>query len=71
MKKNKFTVKGMHCVGCAMLVDEALEDLSGVKSAAANYAKQYVEIEYDDKKVAETQLVDAVKKAGYTLVLEH
>ncbi|MBX3082118.1 MAG: heavy-metal-associated domain-containing protein [Anaerolineae bacterium] len=69
MKKHKFTVKGMHCVGCAMSVDSALEDVPGVKSAAANYAKQFVEIEYDEKKVAETDMVEAVKQAGYTLVL--
>jgi copper chaperone CopZ len=69
MKKQQFPVKGMHCVGCAMNVDGALEDLPGVKSAEANYAKQFVVIEYDEKKVSGEQMIEAVKKAGYTLVL--
>jgi copper chaperone CopZ len=66
MTKKKFHVKGMHCVGCAMTVDEALEALTGVKSASTSYAKQVVEIVYNDQQVTEEQLVEAVSKAGYT-----
>jgi Cu2+-exporting ATPase len=64
--KKKFQIKGMHCVGCAMTVDEALEALPGVNSASTSYAKQVVEVVYNDQQVTEQQLVDAVRKAGYT-----
>jgi Cu2+-exporting ATPase len=64
--KKKFQIKGMHCVGCAMTVDEALEALPGVDSASTSYAKQVVEVVYNDQQVTEKQIVDAVKQAGYT-----
>lgn len=66
MTKQKFQISGMHCVGCAMTIDGALEDLTGVRSATTNYARQTVEVEYDEKKVSVEQLLQAVKAAGYT-----
>lgn len=68
MTKKRFQVKGMHCVGCAMTIDGVLEDLTGVKSATTHYAKQTVEIEYDEAKVTEAQLAEAIQRAGYRLV---
>ena len=59
----------MHCVGCAMTVDGAIEDLPGVKSASTNYARQTSDVEYDEKKVTEAQIITAVKQAGYTAVV--
>ena len=53
MIKKQFRVQGMHCVGCAMTVDGALEDLAGVKSASTSYAKQVVDVVYDETKVTE------------------
>lgn len=66
MAKQRFQVQGMHCVGCAMTIDGALEDLPGVKSASTNYARQVVDVEYDEQKVTIAQIVSAVKEAGYT-----
>lgn len=65
MTKKRFQIQGMHCVGCAMTVDGALEDLPGVKSASTNYARQIADVEYDEKKVTETQLIAAVEQVGY------
>ena len=70
MIKKQFRVQGMHCVGCAMTVDGALEDLAGVKSASTSYAKQVVEVVYDETKVTEKKLIEAVQKAGYTALSE-
>lgn len=63
--KKQFQVQGMHCVGCAMTIDGALEDLPGVHEASTSYAKQVVEVIYDDQKVTEEQLIEAVHQAGY------
>ncbi len=68
MTKKQFRIQGMHCVGCAMVIDVALEDLLGVQSASTNYAKQIVDIIYDEKRLNEQMLVEAVSKAGYTAV---
>ncbi len=63
--KKRFQIRGMHCVGCAMTVDGALEDLPGVKSARTNYARQIAEVEYDERKVTDTRLIEAIQAAGY------
>ncbi len=68
MKKQRLQIQGMHCVGCAMTVDGALEDLPGVKSASTSYARQTAEVEYDEQKVTEAQLIAAVEQAGYKAV---
>ena len=65
MTKKRFQIQGMHCVGCAMTVDGAVEDLPGVKSATTNYARQVADVEYDEKKVTDTQIIAAIQDAGY------
>ena len=65
MIKKKFQIKGMHCVSCAMTVDGAVEDLAGVKSASTNYARQFSEVEYDEKKVTDVQIIAVIEAAGY------
>lgn len=65
MTKKRFQIQGMHCVGCAMTIDGALEDLPGVKSASANYARQIVDVEYDETRLTEAQIIAAVEQAGY------
>ena len=68
MTKKKFQIQGMHCVGCAMTIDGAVEDLPGVKSATTNYARQVAEVEYDEKKVTDAQIIFAIQSAGYKAV---
>lgn len=66
--KMRFQIRGMHCVGCAMTIDGVLEDLLGVKSATTNYARQFVDVVYDDSQVTEELMVGAVEDAGYTVI---
>ena len=68
MTKKKFQIKGMHCVGCAMTVDGALEDLAGVKSATTHYARQIADVEYDEGRLTEVQIIAAIQEAGYSAV---
>jgi copper chaperone CopZ len=69
MMKQHFEISGMHCVGCTMAVEGAIEDLPGVKSAKANYARQVAEVEYDEAKLAAEDNIAAVEAAGYTASL--
>lgn len=48
-----------------MAVEGAIEDLTGVKAASANYARQYADVEYDEQKVSPDQIMAAVAEAGY------
>ena len=69
MKKQRFEIQGMHCVGCAMTIDGAVEDLPGVKSATTNYARQHADVEYDETRVTEKKIFEAIKEAGYSATL--
>lgn len=64
--KKTYKIEGMHCTSCAMVIESDLEDI-GVQSKC-NYAKQTLEVEYDEKKVSEKQIVQTVKKSGYTII---
>lgn len=65
MIKQRFAISGMHCTGCVMAVEGAIEDLAGVRSANANYAKQFADVHYDENKVTPDQIMAAVAEAGY------
>ena len=65
MIKQRFKIQGMHCAGCAMTIDGAVEDLAGVKAASTHYARQLTDVEYDEQRVTDKQIVDAILSAGY------
>lgn len=66
IKKAVFKIVGMHCTSCAINIDGELEDTEGVVSSNTSYAKQQVEVEFDAGKVSEKNILNAVKRAGYT-----
>ncbi len=70
MMKQRFQIRGMHCVACAMTVDGVIEDLTGVQSASTNYARQWVDVIYDETKVTEQKIIETVNDAGYDAMLE-
>lgn len=65
MTKKRFQIQGMHCVGCAMTIDGALEDMQGIQAATTHYARQVVDVEYDDRKVTDEQILATIQDAGY------
>ncbi|MCH9030922.1 MAG: heavy metal translocating P-type ATPase [candidate division Zixibacteria bacterium] len=60
------TVSGMHCASCAISVESALSDIAGVQSAQVNFSLGYAKVSYDKAQTAPDELIDAVKKAGYS-----
>lgn len=64
-----FKIIGMHCTSCAMTIDGDLEDTEGIQSVKTNYVKAQAEVTYDEKKIKEENIVEVIKKAGYTAVL--
>ncbi len=69
MKKIILKIDGMHCTSCALNIDFDLEDLTGIKSSKTNYAKQLSEIEYDETQVNLDQIINQIKKTGYSAKL--
>jgi copper chaperone CopZ len=64
MKKLMLNVKGMHCSSCEMLIKDSLDEL-GVPKAEASHKTGIVNVEFDEKKVSEKKIKEAIKKEGY------
>ncbi len=65
MNTANFKVEGMHCDGCARIIQSLLEKKTGVRAATVSFKEGEARIIYDTKTVAEDQLVAAIEKAGY------
>lgn len=66
--KKKFKITGMHCTSCALTIDMDLEEVEGVKSSKTSYAKAETEVEFETDKVKDEDLIEVIKKAGYTVM---
>ena len=69
MANCKLKITGMHCTACATMIDLDLEDLKGVTKAKTDYAKSELSVEYDDGLISEKEIVNSVKKSGYSVVI--
>jgi Cu+-exporting ATPase len=68
--KKTFSIKGMHCASCVVLLERALKQVSGVSQANVNLATEKATVLYDAQLVSDTHLKDAVAGAGYHALLE-
>ena len=66
MTNKIFKITGMDCVACALTIDGDLEEREGIKAAKTNYAKAQTEVEFNDTKISEKEILAVLKKAGYT-----
>ncbi|MFH1393204.1 MAG: heavy metal translocating P-type ATPase [Patescibacteria group bacterium] len=68
-KKETFLVQGMHCVSCALTIEQAIKKVPGVKSVLVNMMSEKAVIEYEEPATPELMKA-AVAKTGYVLVVE-
>jgi len=65
-----FTVTGMHCASCGMLIDDTLEeDIPGVTRSQTSVRKGQTIVHADPRVTAEV-IVAAIAGAGYQATLE-
>ncbi len=61
-------ITGMTCAVCSTTVEKALSNVDGVSEAAVNLAVEKATVKFDPEVTSRTELVDAVKKAGYGVI---
>lgn len=61
-------VEGMHCGGCASSIEKKLKATVGVEDARVSFEKKEAWIQFDDQKVTESQLREAITSTGYKVV---
>ena len=63
--RTKLNVTGMTCNHCVKSVQEALQDVDGVRSARVDLDGGRATVDYDDGKTNPRELSAAVADAGY------
>lgn len=61
----KFNVTGMTCSACSAHVEKSVGKLDGVKSVNVNLLRGSMQVDFDESKVTDEQIIDAVKSGGY------
>ncbi|MGQ0481164.1 MAG: heavy-metal-associated domain-containing protein [Pseudonocardia sp.] len=61
-----FAIEGMHCGSCALLVDDALEELPGVLASQTSVKRGSSVVEVDPGRCVPEEIVAAVTGLGYT-----
>ncbi len=60
----------MHCASCVSAVEKSLEKKEGVESVSVNLAAESATVSFDDEKVTDEDLKQAIGNAGYKLLRE-
>ena len=68
MKKQTFSIVGMHCASCAKLIERTLSKVSGVTSASVNYGSESAVVNLEEG-VTDKDLIEAVAGSGYKAII--
>jgi len=66
MKTINLSVTGMHCSGCALAVQDALEKVKGVIAVTVDHNKRTAVVSYDQELPETGELLKAIREAGYS-----
>ncbi|ADU09693.1 cation transporter [Micromonospora aurantiaca] len=65
MSRYTFSVTGMHCTSCGLLIDETLEDLPGVTRSQTSVRAGRTVVDLDEALCAPAQVAAAITAVGY------
>ncbi|MFW6156728.1 MAG: heavy metal translocating P-type ATPase, partial [Armatimonadota bacterium] len=58
-------IEGMHCAACVRAIEQGLEALAGVFSAAVNLPRETAEVVYDPGAITPERITERVSELGY------
>ncbi len=70
MKTVTFNIRGMHCASCSARNEVNLKKLDGVIEANVNFATHTANVKFEESKISENEIYDAVIKNGYKVLAE-
>ena len=59
-------VTGMHCASCGLLIDETLEELSGVISSSTDLRRETTTVQYDPGQTSPAVIAKEISRLGYS-----
>ncbi|MFH0769263.1 MAG: heavy metal-associated domain-containing protein, partial [Chloroflexota bacterium] len=69
-RKTSLPITGMTCASCAVTIEKALSEKTGVNQANVNLASEKASVEYDPNKVNIRTLINTVSDTGYSVATE-
>ncbi|MBW0108061.1 heavy-metal-associated domain-containing protein [Pseudonocardia sp. KRD-182] len=60
-----FRIEGMHCGSCALLIDDVLEDLPGLRSTQTSMKRACTVVELAPGGATAADVIAAVEELGY------
>ena len=63
------TIKGMMCASCGKEVEKSLKKVTGVVGVTVDVPNDRVTVTYEELKTTPRQLAEAIRKAGYEVIL--
>ncbi|MFQ3674978.1 MAG: heavy metal translocating P-type ATPase [Endomicrobiia bacterium] len=68
IKKHTILISGMHCVSCALNIENLLKKNDGVIDAQVNYTAGKVIIEFDEQKIRLQKIEQIIVDTGYEVI---
>ena len=68
MKSKTYKIEGMTCAACSRAVERAFRKVEGAEEVSVNLATEKMNINFDEEKLKEEDIIKAVEKAGYKAV---
>ena len=65
LKKIRVQIKGIHCKSCKILIETEMDVLEGVKDINVDYQNGECQIEFDDSKISQKKIFEAIEKLNY------
>lgn len=66
--KKKFDIKGMTCASCQAHVFNAVSKLDGASNVNVNLLKNTLELDCDESKLNDNDIIKSVDNAGYKAI---
>ena len=63
--KQKFDITGMTCSACSAHVEKSVKALEGIEMVNVNLLRNSMEVEYDEQKLDDSDIIRAVESGGY------
>lgn len=65
MEKTILKISGMHCASCLAIIENALKQEAGIKSANVNFASEKLYLEFDSIEISIARIQKIIEKLGY------
>ena len=69
--KRVYKINGMTCSACAARIERVVGKKEGISKASVNFASETLSVEFDNDKIKEKDVAEAVEKAGYSVAKDN